>query len=226
MCVHVHLCMSMCECVCSCMHVCPWLLHCICLPACFSSYLCQCIYVHVTRCAPSQCEEDVPVWPFGGPMCVLSSVSHACFCKLVALFSKSTFPAPGCGPTEQVCGRTLRKCRGPGRPSVSLGPLLKVQGTGSSGRGQRDALGRKGLPVPPPPCHPQSCPPPSWKTWKRGWQKVLRSPRRPRSPKWEGPKLSLRNPPRRPSPNLSPVLALALASILSALGERRARGPS
>ena len=89
------------------------------------------------------------MWPFGGPLCVLSSVSHACFCKLVALFSKSAFPAPGCGPTEQVCGRTLRKCQGPGRPSVSLGPLLKVQGTGSSGRGQRDALGRRDLPVPP-----------------------------------------------------------------------------
>ena len=116
MCVHVHLCMSVCECMCSCMHVCPWLLHCICLPACFNSYLCMCISVHVARCAPSQCEEDVPVWPFGGPLCVLSSVSHACFCKLVALFSKSAFPAPGCGPTEQVCGRTLRKCRGPGRP--------------------------------------------------------------------------------------------------------------
>ena len=46
------------------------------------------------------------------------------------------------------------------------------------------------------------------------------------SPKWKGPKLGLRNPPRRPSPVLSPALALAPASILSALGKRQARGPS
>lgn len=165
--------------------------------------------------------------PFGGPMCVLSSVSHACFCKLVALFSKSAFSAPGCGPTEQECGRARRKCLGPGRPSVSPSPLLKVQGTGSSERGQRDALGRKDLPVPPPPCHPQSCPPSQLEDLEtRVAEGSAVSAKTPSPPKWEGPKLSLRNPPRRSSPNLSPVLALALASIFSALGERRARGPS
>ena len=58
-------------------------------PVCFSPYMCMWLGMH-----PSQCEGDVPAWPFGGLVCVLSSVSHACFCKLVTLLSKAASSAP------------------------------------------------------------------------------------------------------------------------------------
>lgn len=80
------------------------------LSACMFQFISvPCICVHVTRCAPSQCEEDVPAHL--GPVCVLSRY-HMHVSVLVAL-SKSTFPAPGCGPTEQVWEDT-EEMPGPG----------------------------------------------------------------------------------------------------------------
>ena len=108
-----------------------------------------------------------------------------------------------------MCGRGLRKCVGLRWRSVSLSPLLEVQGTGSSGRGQRDALSRRDLPVPPPPCHPQSGPSQSGDLETRVAGDSVVSAKTLSSPNGKDPQLDLRNSPRGPSPNLSPALTLS-----------------
>lgn len=66
--------------------------------------------------------------------------------------------------------------------------------------------------MPPPPCHPLS-PSPCPQLEELETREVIDSAvsAKTPSPKWEGPKLGLRNPPRGPSPVLSPALALAPA---------------
>lgn len=105
---------------------------------------------------------------------------------------------------------------GLGRRSVSLSPLLKVHGTGSLGRGQRDALGRRDLPEPPSSLPPSELPLPIGRLGNEGGRRFCCLRKTPSPPNGKDPQLDLRNSPRGPSPNLS--LALALSPRFRALG--------
>lgn len=75
-------------------------------------------------------------------MSVLSSVCHACSCKLVPPPFWINLFCPRLRSHRTSVWEGTEEMRRAEQGSVSLTPLLKVQGIGSAGRGQSDALSR------------------------------------------------------------------------------------
>lgn len=75
-----------------------------------------------------------------GPVSILSSVCHACSCKLVPPPFWISLFCPRLRSHRTSVWEGTEEMRRAEQGSVSLTPLLKVQGTGSAGRGQSDAL--------------------------------------------------------------------------------------